>query len=228
MLKRTLFAALCALFLAAPASAQTPAPESAGYLVVVGKTLDREKMGAYARALAPIYQKLGGHYVGAGGPGRGVTCLMGPCQGRAAVVARLDRASAVQQFWWGEDYRQAIRIRDRAGIFTVWGIESEQARPFEGPETGLLLLVRMAPDPAISTAFADAAQAAGARIAIAATGDAMIPLEGDAFAAGLTLASFETKAAREAFLNTRAARRLGKLDEGAILLAIDAPPAPQR
>lgn len=223
MIKHAL-AALAALLVATPAFAQ--APTQPGYLVVVGKTLDREKMGQYGRALAPIYQKIGGHYVGVGGPGRGVTCVAGPCAGRGAVVARFDRADGPDAFWWGEDYRQAIRIRDRAGVFTVLSVTGEGARPFEGPDTGLLVLLRFAPGPQ-GEAFAKAAAAAGGRVAIQADEAAITPLEGDAFVSGLTVVSFETKAARDAFVAGKAVKTLKAKAPGAVLLAIDAPPPPR-
>src|SRR5512140_1489192 len=80
-----------------------------GYLLVIGKGTDREKMGTYARALPPVYAKGGGRYLAIGGPGRGVEWLGGPWRDRSIVLARFDGVPQVLAFWWGEDYRQAAR-----------------------------------------------------------------------------------------------------------------------
>jgi uncharacterized protein (DUF1330 family) len=129
-----------ALLFALPALAQERATPS--YLVVLGVVTDRAKVGEYAKALAPIYETNGGRYVGIGGPGRGVTCVAGPCEKRSAVIVQFKDYATLDNFWWGEPYRTAMRLRDRAGVFTVYGMQSSTTAP--APGAALLLTLSRA------------------------------------------------------------------------------------
>ena len=82
--------------------AQTPTNPNPGYLLVVGKTTDRAKIGAYAASLPPIYASLNGYYVAIGAPGRGVTWLEGPWTDRSVIFAKFPTRAGADAFWWGE------------------------------------------------------------------------------------------------------------------------------
>lgn len=200
---------LLALILAAIAPA-AKAQEPPAYLLVIGRTLDRAQMGAYAAALAPIYAANQGGYVGLGRPGAGASCLEGPCQERSVILARFASGAGLDGFWWGQDYRRTIRLRDRAGVFDVVAIAGAPAiDPFPGAASGhvVLLLGPTAGLDARAAAFKAAAAQAGGRVIADA---APAPLEGDQPWAQAIIASFPTVEAREAFLAGRIARNLAK------------------
>ena len=124
-----LAAVVAVLALSACATAESPpaaAPQPA-LLFVYGQSFDRDKMMAYSRALPPIYAANQGRYLALGGPGRGVEWHVAPWADRSAVLAVFPSAEARDGFWWSEDYRQAIRLRDRAGVFTVAGLDATEA-----------------------------------------------------------------------------------------------------
>ena len=82
--------------------AQTPTNPNPGYLLVVGKTTDRAKIGAYAASLPPIYASLDGYYLAIGASGRGVTWLEGPWTDRSVIFAKFPTRAGGDAFWWGE------------------------------------------------------------------------------------------------------------------------------
>jgi uncharacterized protein (DUF1330 family) len=59
-----------------------------GYLLVLGHSLNGEKMTRYSATLPPIYEKYGGFYLGIGAPARGVEHLEGPWFDHSLVLAR--------------------------------------------------------------------------------------------------------------------------------------------
>jgi uncharacterized protein (DUF1330 family) len=225
--------ALTALISLGITSAQAqPAPEPAavapGYLVVIGRALDRSKLGTYSAALPPIYAQTGGRYIGLGRAGAGATCLYGLCDGRSAVVATWADHSGLERFWWGEAYRQAARLRDNAGAFTVVGLKgSAGAQAFE---SGALLLATFSGGGLVpgAAAWASAAARAGACLLAPIEAAAMKPLEGDALYSSLALLSFQSKAQRDDFVAGSAQRAL--LQDAAsnalmFMLSVDAPVA---
>ncbi len=208
------------------AGAAEPAP---AFLVVVGKGWDREKMGAYARSLPPVYAKWGGRYLAIGGPGRGVAWLAGPAhvRDRSLVLARFDSAATVQSFWWGEDYREAMRNRYAGGAFTVVTLAGDPADPAAtaGAEAGYLYEATLVTDEAAwaeyLAAHGRALAAHGGRLLAPVAAGNFVALEGDPVYDRVLLGWFPTRAQRDAFVAGPAAAELATLRAraGVVLVA---------
>ncbi|MCE2722354.1 MAG: DUF1330 domain-containing protein [Burkholderiales bacterium] len=218
----------------APSQGQSQAI-APGYLVVLGRSFDRNKIIAYSAALPPIYAETGGHYIGIGRPGGGVSCVYGLCEGRSAVIARWADQKGIDAFWWGDAYRKAIRLRDGAGVFTVVGLKAiTNTTPFDA---GALLIGTMSipavgsSDVGAAQAWIDSATATGARLLAPFSATAVIPLEGDALYNRVVLLSFESKDKRDAFAVSAATKSLlaaGPPLTIVSIIAVDAPqPAPK-
>jgi uncharacterized protein (DUF1330 family) len=220
---------------ASPVNAESPASEAAkastpGYIFVVGRTLNRNKIIAYSAVLPPIYADTGGRYLGLGRPGGGVTCLYGHCQGRSTVVAAWANYQQINRFWWGDSYRRAIKLRDASGVFTVVGLKG-----FPGvmppAEPGALLIITVAgsePAPAVEAWLAAATKVGAIQLAPFTT-DVLLPLEGDAMYSRIGLLHFSTNAAREAFTASAAHQSLQQVAASSSvlsILAVDEPAAP--
>jgi uncharacterized protein (DUF1330 family) len=205
-------------------------PTEPGYLLVLGRTFDRIKVMNYSAALPAIYTETGGRYIGLGRATAGVTCVYGLCEGRSAVVARWDDYRNVGTFWWGDSYRKAVRLRDAAGVFTIVGIKGiSGVVPFDSP--GALLVATAAASSPDQQAWLDAAAKSGGRRLVPFAPEAVLPLEGDALYNRVALLSFESPAARAAFVASDATKDFVKSASGAslvsliALIAIDVPPA---
>jgi uncharacterized protein (DUF1330 family) len=215
------------------AQAQPLAPQqtSPGYLLVLGRSMDRAKIIQYSMTLPPIYAATGGRYIGIGRPGGGVTCISGLCEGRSAVVATWADDKKISQFWWGDAYRQAVKLRDNAGVFTVVGLKGNaNTTPFEG---GALLVASFAgvAESASAAAWLAAAADSGAKLLVSPETTALTPIEGDALYSRVALLSFASKEARDKFAAVEATKTLIKNSAGISLLAliaIDAPVAPAK
>lgn len=210
----------------APTPTAIPAATQPGYLVVIGRTLDRPKLMNYSAALPSIYAETGGRYIGIGRAGGGAMCLYGLCEGRSVVIARWADQRSIEAFWWGENYRKAVRLRDNAGVFTVVGLRGHaDVAPFE---SGALLLATLS-DTAVSPkvdVWLAAATKAGGRSLAPMVAEAVRPLEGDALYRRVALISFESKEKREAFVASEANQIMLKAAQQVSLLsmmAIDAP-----
>jgi uncharacterized protein (DUF1330 family) len=194
------------------ASEAAHADEAPGYLIVVGRGTDPAKMGAYARSLPPIYAEIGGYYLSIGARDRGVRFLKAPWDDRSVVLARFATHGDVDRFWWSEAYRTSVRLRDRAGAFSVWKVRADRPTPFQGPEAGFVITLMSPTDKprteAWASDYAAAVAAAGGAMMAASTPEALSPLEGDTLFDRVLLAGFATRAARDAFLASPAARRL--------------------
>jgi uncharacterized protein (DUF1330 family) len=211
-------------------------PPVSGYLLVLGRTLDRPKLIRYSMTLPPIYAASGGRYIASGRPGSGIRCITGLCEGRSAVVAYWESASAVSEFWWGSAYRQAVPLRDRAGVFTVVGLQGNamtrsDAQPHPTPGAMLIALTSGdAIEPAVA-AWLIAAQSAGARSLVPYARSSVSPLEGDALFDRTLMLSFASPDVRDRFADSVATKdfiRAGNVGTNMPLLAliaIDAPPA---
>jgi uncharacterized protein (DUF1330 family) len=222
---------------ASAASAAAPAA-GPGYLVVIGKGTDRERMMAYSRALPPVYAKAGGRYLAIGGPGRGVEWLAGPWRDRSLVLARFDGVPQVLAFWWGDDYREAVRLRERAGQFTVVavpGAADDAARV--APASAVYLVeatVTRDADAyaAYRRAFETLLTAHGGHLLAPGAVGAYTALEGDPLYDRIALAMLPSRAALDAMLaDARAAeltalRERAGLSQLAVAAAAAAPAAP--
>ncbi len=227
-MKRSIATLFLAVFFVMPAFSQTSISSAGtastpGYLVVIGRTLDRTKLMAYSAALPPIYAETGGHYIGLGRPGGGVMCVYGLCEGRSVVIARWADAEGIDAFWWGEKYRKAVRLRDNAGGFTVVGLKGiSDVAPFE---PGALLLATFSgafASPAVDS-WVSAAEKAGAKLLAPIAPNALMPLEGDALYSRIALLSFEAKEKRDAFVAGETNQALIKSGQSLMsMLAIDA------
>jgi uncharacterized protein (DUF1330 family) len=223
--------AFVALVFIQPALAQTPPSATAtapGYLIVLGRSTDRTKIIAYSATLPPIYAQTGGRYIGIGRPGGGVSCLYGLCEGRSAVIAYWRDEASISKFWWGDAYRQAVRLRDNAGVFTVVGVKGlADVAPFESPGALMIATMSGATESGAAQAWVNAATEAGGKLLAPMTPVALIPLEGDALYNRLALINFPNKEKRDLFAASEATKALIKNSTGQqliSLIAVDAPP----
>lgn len=225
---------LVTLLMAKTATAQTPQPTASaaglapGFLLVLGRATDRAKLGVYSAALPPIYAQHGGAYIGAGRAGAGVRCVYGLCEGRSAVVARFAQHESVAAFWWGDNYRHAVRLRDAAGAFTVVSIQGAAEAV---PEPGSALLMATLAGSGLhasASAWLVAATAAQGRLLSVLSAGAVQPLEGDAAFNQVVLLSFSNRAQRDAFAASPATAAFIQNAPPLTLLAVIAVDAPLR
>lgn len=190
------------------------------YLLVVGKTTDRAKIGTYAASLPPIYASFSGRYLAVGSVGRGVTWVEGPWQDRSVILATFPTRAQVDAFWWGEAYRQAIRKRDNAGVFNVIAFEG-RSQPSTNASLGSFLIVMTARrDASVSQTQLSSQAALSLEQGVTASGGVLVtsqdstqftPMEGDSVFDRITVAAWETTSARDAYLASRQARVTSRL-----------------
>lgn len=191
-----------------------------GYLLVVGKTTDRAKISAYAAALPPIYASHNAYYLAVGGANRGVTWLEGPWQDRSIIFGKFPSRAEIDAFWWGSEYRQAIKKRDNAGVFSVVALNATIPTPHEGRGVGYLILMtarrdasaaQMAISQRATQSLLTGVAGSGGSIVTSASEGQFTPMEGDSVFDNFTIAAWATVAQRDAYLASsrgRAARRL--------------------
>jgi uncharacterized protein (DUF1330 family) len=221
---RTLLAAFLVLTTLHPVSAfaqRNPAQDEQaaslpGYLLVVGKTTDRSKIGAYAAALPPIYASHRAYYLSIGAPGRGVSWLEGPWQDRSLIFGKFPNRDEVDRFWWGEAYRTAIRKRDNAGVFSVVALQGTIPVPYEGIGAAYLIIMSAPRDATphqrtLSAHAADVLQsgvvASGGRLLTSPEAGAFTSMEGDTPFDRFIIAAWPTLESRDAYLTSRPARQ---------------------
>lgn len=202
------------------ASAQNHTPPLPGYLLVVGKTTDRAKIGAYAAALPPIYASHDAYYLSIGAGGRGVTWLEGPWQDRSIILAKFPSRAHIDAFWWGEAYRIALKKRDNAGVFSVAALEAATPLRFEGAGTGFLIVMTASRDRSPSQLALSQQAALALRQGVEQSGGHLLTsneaghytsMEGDTVFDRFTVAAWSTKAARDAYLTSAAGRSTARL-----------------
>jgi uncharacterized protein (DUF1330 family) len=203
-----------------PTTPQTTQTQLPGYLLVVGKTTDRAKIGGYAASLPPIYASNNAYYLAIGGAGRGVTWLEGPWQDRSIIFGKFPSRAGVDAFWWGDAYRAAIRKRDNAGVFSVVALQSSVATPFEGLGTGYLIVMTASRDTSPTQIALSERAAVSLEAGVVSNGGVMLTsnragdftsMEGDTVFDRFTIAAWPTLAAREAYLASPAAHRAAQL-----------------
>ncbi len=202
---------------------QTPPNQSSalpGYLLVVGRTTDRAKIGGYAAALPPIYASHNAYYLAIGGAGRGVNWLEGPWQDRSVIFGKFPSRGEVDNFWWGDAYRAAIRKRDNAGIFSVVALQGTVPLQFEGAGTGYLIVMTAPRDtsPQQAKLSLDAASelrtgvlASGGQVLTSIEAGAFTSMEGDTVFDRFIIAAWPSHAARDTYLGGREARHTAHL-----------------
>jgi uncharacterized protein (DUF1330 family) len=209
--------------------AQTPTNPNPGYLLVVGKTTDRAKIGAYAASLPPIYASLDGYYLAIGAPGRGVSWLEGPWTDRSVIFAKFPTRAGADAFWWGEPYRTAIRKRDNAGVFSVVAIEGTSPTPFEGAGAGFLIVMtgsigkgadeQGASDRATAS-LVDGVNRSGGQLINSPGIGQFTSMEGDTVFDRFVVASWPSVAARDAYLASADAAEAKRLRQLAGISAV--------
>jgi uncharacterized protein (DUF1330 family) len=237
MLDRRHALALSSAALAAPAFAQQSAPTAApeaprpGYLFVMGTATNPEKMGAYAKLLPPIYEKLGGYYIASGGVGRGVTVLEGTYPDKSLVIAKFPTLDGPNEFWWSPEYRAAVAVRQGAGTFNVLklrGMPGDTAKPEGRPAYLVSIFAITAPEKL--KPYAEVAgplvKAAGAKFISAGGRKAIELLEGEFGNKGVNLLQFPSMDALMKFYNDPAYQKVIPIRQSAgdyIVLAADSP-----
>lgn len=118
-----------------PAATPPPPPQSTCdqpvFMVVAGETLDRARMGKYARAIATskIYEKLGGYYVNNPRP---VAVFEGdPAPNEVVLIVRFPCLANAKAFWNSKVYQEEIlpiRLNPSAGDYIV-SVYAETAMP---------------------------------------------------------------------------------------------------
>ena len=220
-----------AMFLPRNVAAQTAPIPNPGYLVVVGKTTDRAKIATYAASLPPIYASLNGYYLAVGAPGRGITWLEGPWTDRSVIFAKFPTRAGADAFWWGEAYRNAIRKRDNAGVFSVVAIEGVGPTPFEGAGTGYLIVMTGSTDKGLGEQEASKRAAASLIEGVERSGGQLInapgigqftPMEGDTVFDRVAVAAWPSVAARDAYLASADAAEAKRLRALAGISAVSA------
>ena len=187
---RAITMGLLALVVTACATAQAPnaaSPqteavevEQPALLLVVGQATDRDQLMTYSRALPPIYAANGGRYLAVGGPGRGVEWHVAPYTDRSIVLAVFPSAEARDGFWWGDAYREAIKLRDNAGVFTVYGLSAASATTDLSPVEKAMFVVALSGEAAnVHDNSLFAALGEGAIRLTPDGGSDITPLEGD-------------------------------------------------
>lgn len=168
-----------------------------GYLLVLGHSLDLEKMAVYSAALPPIYEKYGGVYLGMGGPGRGVEQLEGSWFDHSLVLARFNAPEDVTKFWFSPEYEDAKKLRKDAGTFNVFVLTGNENEAPEGEPAFLISVYRTIDKDAYAPlAEAEAELFAGRDIPYLARAvyDETERLEGDVIDHDFSVAAFPTQA----------------------------------
>jgi uncharacterized protein (DUF1330 family) len=102
-----------------------PEADRAGYLIVLGKDYDLEKLRTYSAALPPIYEKHQGGYLAID---TDYTMLEGTLDSQSIVVAKFPSKHAVLDFWASPEYEAAKKLREGNGEFTVLVVEGLPTR----------------------------------------------------------------------------------------------------
>ena len=131
--------------------------QKSGYLLVMGTPTDRARMDAYQDLLPPIYEGHGGYRLVMGGRSGGVTYLSGGSNELSVMLAHFPTPESVSEFWWSDEYREAYRVRKKAGRFAAAGLPGldGKAKAFDGAQ-GFLLVLASPKSPGRWRRFADA------------------------------------------------------------------------
>lgn len=177
---------------------------SPGYLLVLGHSLDQEKMARYSAALPPIYEKYGGFYLGIGGPGRGVEHLEGAWFDHSLVLAHFNAPEDISKFWYSPEYEEAKKLRKDGGEFNVFKIAGNANEAPHG-EPAFIISVYRVLDKEAFVPYAEAEQEKlrhrGLDYLAKADFDETERLEGDLMDHDFTVASFPTQASATSFWN---------------------------
>ena len=119
-MKKTIIAAFAAAAcLAGCSETQTTdaaAKQYGAYMIVKGENYEAKDLGPYAASLGPIYAKYGGEYVAFS---TSYDTLEGQETAQAIIISGWPNVDAANEFWTSSEYREAIKLRDSIGQFTV-------------------------------------------------------------------------------------------------------------
>lgn len=207
-----------------------------GFLFVNATVTDMAKLGAYGQALPPVYAKYGGQYVIFGGIGRGVEVLAGNAQHESLIFARFDSLADVEKFWWSDEYRAVVPLRDGAGRFDVLGLEGTGEQPYapkDGMQPTYLFTLVKVKDPEKTAAYMEAiseyASSAPNRLIALSRPDEVTVLEGPQPNFALEISSWPSMAAIKDFIADPRFADTNELRNEAVdflLLAAEVPKAP--
>jgi uncharacterized protein (DUF1330 family) len=203
-----------------PTTGTLPQASLPGYLLVIGKTTDRVKIGAYAATLPPIYARHSAYYLAIGGAGRGVNWLEGPWQDRSIILGKFPSRSEIDAFWWGDAYRQAIRKRDNAGVFSVVALEATDALRFEGLGAGFLIVMtaprntsaaQLALSERAAVSLKQGVEMSSGQMLTSNVSASYVAMEGDSVFDRFAIAAWPTIAARDVYLASAQGRQAARL-----------------
>ena len=107
---------------------------SPGYLLVIGHSINGDKMAGYNKVLPPIYKKYDGFYLGLGSPGQGVRHLEGDWFDHSLMLARFNSKDDVSGFWYSPEYEEAKKLRQGGGEFNIFALPgNEHEAPLDEP-----------------------------------------------------------------------------------------------
>ena len=119
---------------------------SRGYSIAFARDMVREKMKPYSASLPPIYEKYQGKYLAIGGQDRGVDWLAGDWTDRMIMIGEFPSPGAVNDFWWGPEYRESAKLRQGAVTVDVGAVPGTDQVP-SAEHTVFLLIVMEAQTP---------------------------------------------------------------------------------
>lgn len=215
----------------------TQANELPGFLFVNATVTDFAKLGAYGQALPPVYAKYGGQYVIFGGIGRGVEVLAGNAQHESLIFAKFGSLVDVEKFWWSDEYRAVVPLRDGAGQFDVLGLEGTGEQPYgakEGVQPAYLFTLVKVKDQEKTAAYMEAigdfAASAPNRLIALSRPDDVTVLEGPKPEFAIEISSWPSIAAIKEFIADPRFTDTAELRNEAVdflLLAAEVPKAPE-
>ncbi len=183
------------------------AQEKPGFLFVTATVTDVQKLGAYGRALPPIYDQYGGTYVVSGGVGRNIESLEGDAGFQSVIFARFGSLAEVEDFWWSDEYRAVVHLRDGAGQFDVVGLQGTGQTPYASVDgvppayqISLITVKDASKLPPYYAAMKDLMAESPARLIAVARPDDLTVLEGSKPTHVIEIASWPSMAALKAFL----------------------------
>ena len=103
-------------------------PEGPGYMIVMGKGYEFEKMRPYFESLPPIYEKYEGSYMALTSS---IDVLEGAYPYQSIIVSKWPKLQNAQDFWASPEYAEAIKLREGIGEFDVIAF---QGLPAGAPE----------------------------------------------------------------------------------------------
>ena len=91
-----------------------------GYMVVMGKSYDREDLMPYSQSLPPIYAKYQGAYVAFA---TNVETFEGDYPYQSMIISKWPNIDNARQFWNSPEYAEARKLREGIGEFGVIAFE---------------------------------------------------------------------------------------------------------